>query len=308
MRKLAFYLLLTSALVIGAPSSALASYTDTEHPIVLVHGVTGFDTIGGLVNYFHGIPWALERSGATVHTVSVSFVNDSWTRGEQLRDQLFTLPGQKFNLIGHSQGSPTSRVAAHLAPHKVASVTSVNGVNKGSKVADVLRGVLPPDSSIEGGVSAVAEAAGSLINAVTDSDNPQDGIAALETLSTPGTTNLNNALQWRGVNRWNCSGTRETFNINGHNVRYFSWGGSGHWTTGGFDITDGFLATTGLVFDQRNDGLVDVCSQKLGNVISTNNHMNHVDAINHLFGARSIWTNPVSLYRSHANRLKNRGL
>ena len=36
--------------------------------------------------------------------------------------------------------------------------------------------------------------------------------------------------------------------------------------------------------------------------------MNHVDAINHLFGARSWRTDPVSLYRSHANRLKNRGL
>lgn len=308
MRPLKFSLLLLCAVIIGAPSSALASYTDTKHPIVLVHGVSGFDTVGGLVNYFHSIPWELERSGATVHTVSVSFVNDSWTRGEQVRDYLYTLPGQKFNLIGHSQGSPTSRVAAHLAPHKVASVTSVNGVNKGSKVADVLRGVIPPNSALEGGVSALAEAVGGLINTVTGSDNPQDGIAALETLTTPGTTALNRATQWRGVNQWGCTGTQETYHINGHPVRYFSWSGSGQWTSG-IDATDPFLATTGLVFGgTENDGLVSTCSMKLGNVIGTHYTMNHIDAVNHLFGLRSIWTNPVSLYRSHANRLKNRGL
>ena len=308
MRQLKLSLLLLCALIIGAPSSALASYTDTKHPIVLVHGVSGFDTVGGLVNYFHTVPWQPERSGATVHTASVSFVNNSWTRGEQLRNYLYTLPGQKFNLIGHSQGAPTSRVTAHLVPQKVASVTSVNGVNKGSKVADVVRGILPPNSSIEGGVSAIAEALGGLINALTGSDNPQDGVAALETLTTPGTNAINEATQWRGVNRGSCAGTRETYTINGNPVRYFSWGGSGQWTSG-IDATDPFLATTGLVFGgQKNDGLVSTCSQKLGNVIGTHYHMNHIDAVNHLFGLRSIWTNPVSLYRSHANRLKNRGL
>jgi len=211
--------------------SARLLHTDTKHPIVLVHGVSGFDTVGGLVNYFHTVPWQLERSGATVHTASVSFVNNSWTRGEQLRNYLYTLPGQKFNLIGHSQGAPTSRVTAHLVPQKVASVTSVNGVNKGSKVADVVRGILPPNSSIEGGVSAIAEALGGLINALTGSDNPQDGVAALETLTTPGTNAINEATQWRGVNRGSCAGTRETYTINGNPVRYFSWGGSGQWTS-----------------------------------------------------------------------------
>ena len=46
----------------------------------------------------------------------------------------------------------------------------------------------------------------------------------------------------------------------------------------------------------------------MGNVIGTQYDMNHVDAINHLLGARSLWTNPVTLYRTQANRLKNRGL
>ena len=61
-----------------------ANYTQTRHPIVLVHGVTGFNTLGGLINYFHTIPWNLERSGAKVYTASVSFVNSSEQRGQQL--------------------------------------------------------------------------------------------------------------------------------------------------------------------------------------------------------------------------------
>ncbi|MDF0749389.1 hypothetical protein NLU14_04000 [Marinobacter sp. 71-i] len=78
-----------------------------------------------------------------------------------------------------------------------------------------------------------------------------------------------------------------------------------NWT----DITDPFPGVTSLAFgNEPNDGLVGECSTKMGNVIGTHYDMNHVDAINHLFGARSWRTNPVSLYRSQANRLKNRGL
>ncbi len=308
MRKLTLTLTMLCALALAGPSPAVAGYTNTQHPIVLVHGVSGFDTVGGLINYFHHIPWNLERSGATVETVSVSFVNDSWTRGEQLRDYLYSLGGDQFNLIGHSQGAPTSRVAAHLAPEKVASVTSVNGVNKGSKVADVLRGVLPPDSAIEGGVDAIANAVGELINLLSGSDNPQDGVAALETLTTPGTNAINDAVNWAGVNRHGCGGTNEVVNVGGHDLRFFSWGGDARFTNV-LDATDPFLVTTGLVFGgEDNDGLVSTCSQKLGNVIGVHYDMNHLDAVNHLFGLRSVWTNPVSLYRSHANRLKQRGL
>lgn len=54
MRRVIATALVTVALI-GAVE-AQASYTKTKYPIVLVHGVTGFDTIGGLINYFHTIP------------------------------------------------------------------------------------------------------------------------------------------------------------------------------------------------------------------------------------------------------------
>lgn len=285
-----------------------AGYTQTRYPIVLVHGVTGFNTIGGLVNYFHTIPWNLERSGARVYSASVSFVNSSEQRGQQLANYINGLGHAKVNLMAHSQGAPTSRVTASLIPHKIASITSIDGVNKGSKVADVVRGILPPGSYVEGGAQTIANALGGLVNALSGADNPQDGVAALETLTTRGTTDLNDALGWKGVNRSSCSGTDENVWINGNRIKFFSWTGRAVWTNL-LDISDPFLGITALAFgSEPNDGLVGVCATKMGNVIGTHYDMNHVDAINHLFGARSLWTNPVSLYRSQANRLKNRGL
>ena len=95
--------------------------------------------------------------------------------------------------------------------------------------------------------------------------------------------------------------------MRGYDIRYFSWTGNAAYTTI-FDAVDPFLAITGLAFaGEKNDGLVGVCSTYLGQVLGDSYHMNHVDAINHLFGIRG-WTEPVSLYRQHANRLKNKGV
>ena len=304
---------ITSALAVCALVGAVeaqANYTKTKYPIVLVHGGTGFDTIGGLINYFHTIPWNLERDGAKVYVASVSALNDSEQRGASLAQQIVpwaSANGGKVNLIGHSQGSPTSRVAASLRPDLVASVTSVNGVNKGSKVADVLRGVIPANSAIEGVANGLANAIGSLINLLSGNNNPQNGLAALKTLTTAGTTALNGRHPW-GVNSSSyCAKSTEVHNVRGHNIRYYSWTGNTPYTNV-FDAVDPFLAITGLAFgSEKNDGLVGVCSTYLGQVIGDGYNMNHVDAINHLFGVRG-WTDPVSLYRQHANRLKSKGV
>ncbi|MDO9623531.1 MAG: alpha/beta fold hydrolase [Pseudomonas sp.] len=300
---------LAAVALVGAVE-AQADYTKTKYPIVLVHGITGFNTIGGLVNYFHTIPWNLERDGAKVYVASVAAFNDSEQRGAELARQIVPWAGAnggKVNLIGHSQGSPTARVAASLRPDLVASVTSINGVNKGSKVADVVRGVIPPNGAIEGGASAIANALGSVINLLSGSSNSQNGLAALETLTTPGTTALNSRHPWGVNNASYCAKSTEVHTVRGYNIRYFSWTGNSSYTNI-FDAVDPFLAITGLAFgSEKNDGLVGVCATYLGQVLGDSYNMNHVDAINHLFGIRG-WTEPVSLYRQHANRLKNKGV
>lgn len=301
-------LAIAAVITITASSSALSApwnYTKTKYPIVLVHGVSGFNTLGGVINYFHNIPYNLKRSGATVHVPSVSSFNSSEVRGQQLADYLVNLGGTKYNVMGHSQGAPTSRVAASLVPHKIASVTSINGVNLGSDVADSILGVIPPGAS-RNIVGRVADSAGEIINLFSGSNDPQNAIDAAISLSREGTTRLNNALAWKGVSS-NCSSVSENVDISGHNIKMFSWGGNKAFTNF-FDASDLLLSVTSLAFAGRaNDGLVDTCSQKLGNVINVNYNMNHLDAVNHVFGARG-FTNPVSLYRSHANRLKNKGL
>ncbi|RBP53769.1 esterase/lipase family protein [Arenicella xantha] len=292
-------------LLLGANLVSAAGYTQTKYPIVLVHGFSGFDSVGGLIGYFHTIPYNLRRSGAKVYVPSVSAFNSSEARGEQLADYLSGLRESKFNLIGHSQGSPTSRVAASLVPNKVASVTSVNGVNRGSKVADVLLGLVP-EGVAQNLVGSILDAVGGVINLISGANNAQDSIASAKTLSTAGSMALNQTLGNKGIDP-NCASMNEDVNINGYNIKMFSWSGNRAFTNV-FDLTDPFLSATSLAFaGEQNDGLVGVCSARLGQVISTSYSLNHVDAINHLFGVRG-WTNPVSLYRYQANRLRNKGL
>ena len=113
-----------------------AGYTQTKYPILLTHGMLGFDKLLG-VNYWYGIPSALRRSGASVYSTTVSQLDTSEKRGEQLLAQvedIVAITGKrKVNLIGHSHGGPTIRYVAAVRPDLVASVTSVGAPHKGSK-------------------------------------------------------------------------------------------------------------------------------------------------------------------------------
>ena len=91
-------------------------------------------------------------------------------------------------------------------------------------------------------------------------------------------------------------------------VYYFSWSGRGNMTNI-LDPVDPALALTGSFFKEPSDGLVGVCSSHLGKVIGTGYRMNHLDEVNQSFGIHHLFeTDPVTLYRQHANRLKELGL
>lgn len=284
-------------------------YTGTRYPIVLMHGLSGFDSIGGLVDYFHKVPYNLERSGARVYIAQVSAFNDSETRGEQLADFIVAnVAESKVNILGHSQGAPTARVAASFIPDRIASITSISGANKGSKVADMARGIIPPDSTIEGGAALIVNTFARLLDLLSAGGEPQDALAALDTLTTPGAEAVNSRHPW-GLDLVNpCGYPGEDVDVLGYNVKMFSWVGTDTLTSI-FDLSDPLLMITALAFgDEPNDGLVGQCSQYLGEVVYDNQDMNHMDSVNHMFGIHSLWLDPISLYRRHANRLKNRGL
>ena len=204
---------------------------------------------------------------------------------------------------GHSQGNQSTRYVAAVAPGKVASVTSVSGTTGGSPVADLVAGVAPAGSVTNAVLDAVVSGLGSLIDLLSGSGGlPSDGNAVLTSLTTAGAANFNKNFP-AGVPTTRCGQGASV--VNG--VRYYSWSGTSQ-ITSGIDPSDYALALTALAFKGApNDGLVGQCDSYLGKVIRSDYALNHIDTMNHFFGATG-FTDPVALYRQHANRLKLAGL
>ena len=301
---------LALALFLGSHSAAHATdtYAKTRYPVVLVHGLLGFDAIGP-INYFYGIPSALRSGGATVFTPEVSQANSTEVRGEQLLKQLQALKAQygytKFNLIGHSHGGNTIRYVAAVAPDLVASVTSVGTPHAGSKTADGIAGIADATHTT-GLANTLVNGLSQLIAFLSDNqaDNPQNAFAALQSLGTAGAADFNRRFP-QGAPTSACGQGAEV--VNG--VRYYSYGGTSV-LTNAWDISDVVLGTGALFFGfEQNDGLVGRCSSHWGKVLRDDYPWNHLDEVNQAFGLRGLFTpDPVAMYRAQANRLKTLGL
>ncbi|MET1077340.1 MAG: triacylglycerol lipase [Pseudomonas sp.] len=285
-----------------------SGYTQTRYPVVLTHGMLGFDSILG-IDYWYGIPAALRRDGASVYVTEVSQLNTSQARGEELLEQvedIVAISGKaKVNLIGHSHGGPTIRYVAAVSPHLVASATSVGGPHKGSATADFIRQI-PPGSAGEALVAGIVNGLGALINflSASNSTTPQNALGTIESLNSVGAAKFN-AQYPQGIPTSACG--EGAYSVNG--VRYYSWSGTSP-LTNFLDPSDLLTGAASLTFKgEANDGLVGRCSSHLGKVIRDNYRMNHLDEVNQTFGLTSLFeTDPISVYRQHANRLKNEGL
>jgi triacylglycerol lipase len=295
-------------LLMSATSFVNAATAPLKYPVVMVHGIFGFDDVWG-IDYFYRIPQALKDEGAKVFVASVSPANSTEVRGEQLRTYIQAVLAQtgatKVNLIGHSHGGPTVRYVASVSPEMVASVTSIGGVNWGSRFADVMRGLVPMDSATEWLVKQGLDTLARVISGVSGSpQRPQDSLAMTQSLTTQGSV-LFNSRYPEGMPSQYC-GQGPALASNG--VHYFSWSGASSFTNA-LDPIDYGLELTSLVFNEPNDGLVSSCSSHLGKVIKDNYTMNHLDEVNHTFGITSWFeTNPVTLYRQHMTRLRQLGL
>jgi len=315
------------------PASAQTGYTQTKYPIMLVHGLFGFDNVLG-ADYFYGVRDTLAKEGAVVFQTSVSATNSNEVRGEQLVAELKRLkiklgnsPTIKFNLIGHSQGSPTARYAAAKVPELVASVTSVGGVNRGAKIADVARGVIAPGSVSETVAQSASAALTTLLGLVAGTNLTQSGVGALDSLTTAGSLvttkiapdgvptpvcpksySLNDLLTGSTAPfTWN-SGNPLGSNISAKGIHYYSWIGIST-VTNVLDPVDGGVGVVSLVYgSELSDGIVGACSQVLGKVLGAYK-MNHIDEVNMSFGLTYLFeVNPKTVYRKHANFLKGKGL
>lgn len=298
-----------AGLALCAASIAQAGTTGaTKYPIVLVHGLFGFSSIAG-AEYFYHIPSALRGDGARVYTVTLSAVNSSTVRGEQLASQVRTIlaasGATKVNLIGHSQGGLDSRYVAAVYPSLVASVTAVGTPNRGSPVAEAING---SGSFTKDVLAKIVKGVGDIISYLQGNGNPppQDAYAMLDQLSQSKISTFNNA--YPGGLPATCSGNGAS-SKNG--VYFYSWGGNTVFST--YNPADpmdaAFQLTTLAALGDDDDGVVPRCSTHFGVIISDRYSLNHMDLVNQTLGMTPLLSsNPITLFRNQASRLKSAGL
>jgi triacylglycerol lipase len=290
-----------SALILSTTSTWAASVkplpAQTRYPIVLVHGLFGFDDILG-IDYWYQIPADLRKNGATVLIAKVSALNDNDARGEQLLKQLQEWKAakgyQKFNLIGHSLGGPTIRYTAGVAPSLVASVTTVGSPH-------TLPDTGPQDliGKLLTNYISVATFMGKTIDWLSGHKDLPTDAAALKAWAD--NTAAFNARLPQGMPTTPCGQGTE---VGSNGVRYYSIAGNQP-KTNKWDLIDLIMTEA----DTPSDGLVLVCSAHWGQVLRDDYPWNHLDEINQTFGLIGKGApDPVAFYREQASRLKNKGL
>ncbi|BFZ60570.1 lipase 2 [Saitoella coloradoensis] len=263
----------------GASEQTIKSYTDEfayirekydtpRYPVVLCHGLFGFDTmhIGAIealhvpplavVAYWRGIVDALTQNGIEVLVTRVPRSATIAERAEMLHSQISEkLPGRVINLIGHSMGGLDARylisnINAKDPKYEVKSLTTVGTPHRGSSFADWTFAKIPPPRL--------------------------PGLYSL--LNTLGLeTGAFEQLQTRYLSEKFNPSTPDCASVN-----YFSYGAN--FTPGWFSA---FRGTWGIVneIEGPNDGLVSVESAKWGKYQGTIDGCSHLDIIN--------WTNRI---------------
>lgn len=112
-------------------------------PIVLVHGLFGFDAFRifdlELVPYFRGIPHYLSKPGNVVYTSRLSPTGRSKRRAVQLRKFLDKVaPKDPVHLIAHSMGGLDARYMINRlgASDRVLTLTTLGTPHRGTSFAD----------------------------------------------------------------------------------------------------------------------------------------------------------------------------
>lgn len=279
----------------------------TRYPILLVHGLFGFERIGHF-ELFHEVKNALKTAGNRVFVPHLSATQKNETRGEQLLAQIDRVlrgtGAEKVNLIGHSQGALAARYAAALAPHSVASVTSVSGPNHGSELADFLRKALVPGRLPETVAQNVATLFANFLSLLSGNQTlPQNALAALNALTTEGVGHFNDRFPQGLPQTWGGQGADQ---VNG--VHYYSW--SGVIATKSPSLVDPTqsvchaLSQYFMTETEQNDGFVGRFSSHLGQVIRSDYPLDHLGSLRRAAGTVTALPDPIELYVDHAERLR----
>lgn len=228
-----------------------------SYPIVLSHGILGFDDTNGLLNglvkYWGGMDDYLRSQGASVLTPGTTAMQSVPVRAQGQKDQILTWMAAnnytKVHVFGHSQGGLVSRyMITNLAMSgKVSTLTTINSVHRGTPPADIGLAVIP--NWLEPFVATVMNWFASLLYG----ESNQDLLAMANSLTTATLTSFN-------VTTPNAAG-----------VKYYSYGSKmtmadliQHPIMGiTYPITwAGGLASS--VHSADNDGIVPLSSQQWG--------------------------------------------
>ncbi|MDY0003002.1 MAG: hypothetical protein RBU30_17005 [Polyangia bacterium] len=127
----------------------------SRYPIVLMHGMAGTDAYLDVVNYYNGVHDHLTTAGYLVASPGVDAFGSVAQRAGQWQGHLDDLEaqglGRRFNFIAHSQGGLDARyLISRLGDDRPASLTMIATPNLGTEVADVVCGIIDPDSLAAG--------------------------------------------------------------------------------------------------------------------------------------------------------------
>ena len=120
--------------------------TAPRYPVVLAHGMFGFDEIRvgfSRQDYFRGVPERLSGEGWVVHKPRVGKVASIRARAEELAAFVRALPDRRVNVVAHSMGGLDARFAiAKLGlADRIASLTTIGTPHLGTPVADLGEGL-----------------------------------------------------------------------------------------------------------------------------------------------------------------------
>lgn len=209
-----------AALSLSSINSRAETATTTKYPVILAHGMAGWDSLAGMAYFgddsgtFVGDScqfleingcnsWINESQTPKTEAFQVTSLNSSEVRGNELYDQvrsfMATTGATMVNLVGHSQGGMDIRKVAHrlkayYGTVKVGAMISISSPHRGSPYAkkildlyarnqnNVFCGALPPNpDGTDPCLSAIANISNVLFNFATGGNTAGNDIIAAGT-------------------------------------------------------------------------------------------------------------------------------
>ena len=117
-----------------------------RYPVVLCHGLFGFDEIevvGSRHAYFRGVPARLEKSSWQVSLARVPGAASVKLRAHELAEWVRTVEAPRVNIVAHSMGGIDARYAISRLglAKRVATLITVGAPHRGTPVADLGEGL-----------------------------------------------------------------------------------------------------------------------------------------------------------------------